>query len=615
MHGGARTVDLDDGTTDDIALASEEFRRLIITHRNNELMSVALVNLLELVLQSARTRVCIINLAKLDSTLCRAGDVKKAISFHSFRYNSYFDRYCDELAAKKNNLIAWLTEHCFVLRPNQGDSLAICLVRVQPPHGLQYEFIAELEESYDRLAVFFKPIVQEASFLQAFCDAFQPSLNSKKQSELNTDLHCQIPSKVTDNIWNYDAKLAALYACADEIYKEFHHIPLVQVSIPNEVADSAPVNYSNLFFFVRLNASLHASVNSQGTQDGFMVKLVLPKTQQQHLSQFFHEQREGKCPWFKAPSKCQVKHIKQCVLASKWAGLSKSVTDQEQIHAHYQSLWKELASLIVSKPRLAGAAFRTKTIVFERRSLSSPEKDDTQMFSKDKADKIMSCIKSRLIQAPQQKEIVISLAASKEDYVPQLMLIPIYHYDTPIVAIGTVANARRHSSLKVPNEWQRTFQFANFVYRSVAYRFKARMQEAYLELISQSVKEIYQSLSPSVAAYGGRLERQGYFIEAVNNELEDLSRIYAYPKFSLHLLDDSVINKDIHKCLVVDDFDDLAIAVDPLGYWQKPVEKQWFTEQKVFKAFQKAVHEVIVEKTLDQIKRAREHILRGQGLN
>lgn len=614
MPGGARTLDSLDGTEEDIVLANEEFQRLVITHRPNEIMSVALINLLELLLQSARTCLCIINLSTLDKESCNISDLKKSIKFHSFRQNKFFQQYCEDLIAKKPKLFTWLTQHCCVLQPVQGDALAICLVRVEPPDVLQYEAIQspELADSYRRLAVFFKPIRLETTLLQAFCNAFHQRMNLTTQLELDTSLHCAVPSKVTDNIWMHEATLSALYECVDEIYKEFHQIPLVKVAMPNAEIDNASVHYSNLFFFVRLSASLHADINAVGTQDGFMVKLVMPETQQQHLSQFFHEQREEKCPWFVSPSECRVRHIKQCVIAPKWQTISSSVKDQKQIHEHYKPLWRELARLIVSKPRLVGATFRTNTIVFERRSLASLEKDDTQMLARTTSDQLMSCVKNRLIAAPQYQDILSNVNASEEDYVPQLMLIPIYHYDTPIVAIGTVANALRHTSLKIPNEWQRTFQFANFVYRSLAYRFKARMQETYLELLSNAIKEIYRKLPDSVAPYGGRIGRQTYFINQTNEELSSLAKIYAYPKFSLHLLEDDVINKDIHNCLVLDGIDDLFIAVEPLGYWQKPIEKQWFTKDRVFKYFQKAIHEVIAEKYLNQAKRVKDHMMRGQ---
>lgn len=602
MQEGARVSDSIDGTDEDIALVFEEFRRLVVTRQPQEVLGVSLINLLELVLQSARTRICIVNLEKLNnSNYCSSRDLENSIIFYSFRQIKFFTKFCEKIARQQTDIYSWLLQNSCILELHGCQKISICLVRVRYPSTLTYlpQQDAALEESYKRLFNFFKFIKNNDIFLKIFLDAINAL---KLKSHSNSSLHCTLPSNVTDNYWAYDEILEPLYDCVNKIYEEFSGIPLIRVLQKNSSkTEIKPIDYSNIFFFIRLSASLSHEVNAKGTQDGFMVKLVIPRSQRKHLSRFFHEQREEKCPWFNPPYNCGVKNIKKCIFSEKWNSFPISNNNDEEIYDYYNSIWKKLAGFLVSKPRLAGIAFRTNTIVFERRALSSLEQDETQVLSKLEADQILSCIKSRFVKAPNSSE------KYSEDHVPQMMFVPIYHGEIPIVAVATVVNTHENELLTLPNEWQKAFYFAGFVYRSLAYRFKAHLRDAYLELISKNVKIIYSQFAESSLL--SKEDKIINFINEINRCLANLAKIYAYPKFSLHLREGFVINRDIQGLFFPNLLDNVAIVVEPASYWQQPIEKQWFDKQKVFKCVQAAIFECIAESEIALSKQIASHHL------
>lgn len=66
--------------------------------------------------------------------------------------------------------------------------------------------------------------------------------------------------------------LNPIHEWVERIYKEYRAIPLLQA----HHSSGAKIDYNNLFFFVRLNTQVKDGTH----QDGFVVGLVVPPSQQ-----------------------------------------------------------------------------------------------------------------------------------------------------------------------------------------------------------------------------------------------------------------------------------------------------------------------------------------------
>ena len=615
MPDGARVADPRDCTDQDIALLIGEFRRLALTHRSGDLMVVSIINLLELLFQSARTRICIFKVNdRLYSKINRPHDLFSHISFHTFRQDRFFKKFCEYLIGLEKPISIWLSSNAIMVDDSlKKPTIAIALARSIPPDKFVYDPHENeaLKESYQRLARFLDQLAAAPYLMEEFCSILKKNKSKRIYGSIWNE-KCTLPTNISSTFWGKNHLVDPIYKCVNDIYQEFKDIPLLQVENKNKIANKTIcIDYKNLFFFVRLHASIDSSVDLQDTQDGFVVKLICADTQQKELSLFFHKQRYQKCPWYEHNGICHVRNIKHCLFHNKWEEISEQTHDKEVIYQHYYPIWKELGGVSGNKPKLAGAAFRSNTIVFERRAFWSNELDEKTVLTRPSADRLLSCIKSRLIDPPlsYRKE---NPNGEDEDYVPQLMFVPIYHHETAIVSVATVINAKLFGAIKEQvSEWQQAFQFANYVYRSLAYRFKSKMQEVYLSLIEDTFKTELRQIRNNITI-NDLHSRRVFFLEEINKKFSALAEIYAYPKFSLLYVHESVINRDIHFNTADELSEYFFVSVEPSTYWELTPHKQWFPKSKILQVLKNSYFSVLGGEANENMAAIDDHLHRQQ---
>lgn len=591
-----RSPDPRDCTLADIINLGQELKRLFVSHRQGEVVTLTLINHFELLLQSARTRIIVLRHPTCITALTQQELLEKYITAHTFRQIQAYQLFVKQLQPLlieqgKN----WLVKTTVVIKhPFQSAlklSLILIRIKTEPAEGwiINAREDESLKESYRRI----KTLMRYLKRYEPYVLGAMMEVLAKKQ-ELPNLPYWTIPP--IGSLTGYTPRLALLgvkrellnpiHEWVERIYKEYRAIPLLQA----HHSSGAKIDYNNLFFFVRLNTQVKDGTH----QDGFVVGLVVPPSQQKDLSYFFHTQRQSACQWYESQGKCSIAKIKHCLFESVWTELVPDETDQTKIQQAFKSYWERLNKYNHGAPTLAGAAFKTQSIVFERRA------NKTEAILNGDADKILSCVKSRLVK-PQVEPVHKVNKAEHADQRPQLLFVPVYSSSTPLLVLATVVNAERPNTYnEYVTEWQHANYFAGWVLRYIANRFKERMRKAYLGLIADAFAKAYKPLldaSPSAQVLH-------LFIQQANRGFEDLAKIYPYPKLCLSLVMDepNVENKEIqgkpNAVFEISPYGHFKVSIDPSDYWQLfRAQYPLFTENEVVRKLRTAMDRVAASET------------------
>lgn len=599
-----------DGSDQDIQDILTELRRLFLSYRAEEIHYRYLINVIELLIQSARTRIIILRLPAEPIPELSDEQAQRLVIFSTFRDPKYFKLFRQKLS---NTLLSqgtsWLETNLFKL---QGEVDAVHLyigfARVYPEDSTLVIGRNDSEESYRRMDALLQMIKhQEPNLLLQIhhcLNAIKPDTQAAI-SKPHTNYH--FPQNIRTAYFQ-DRYLHPILEWVQAIYTECSQTPLLQIQNPTDITQKQAVNFSNLFFFIRMNESTPAESGEnvqptvQSPDDNFSIRLLLPKAQREELSLYYHENRAHTCQWHQPHETCSVPGIKQCLLAASWRTLPPDENRIDRIYTHYHPLWE--AASKESNGTLTRAVFRNGSIVFDRRPPHSPINNDSR------ADQLMSCIKHRLLPAN------ISQRLNPDDKRPQVIFVPVYGASNPLLLVAMVINAQQQSAwVRSRSEWQRTFHFAEMVNQRISSRFQDRVRKAYLGLAADAVLKGFESSSKLHAA--SRSKCRDDFEDQVNRTFDILSIIYPLPKLSLHAGSIHVINKDIRDALEVPQCGYFYLKISLNPHWQSSVDGCFFTQQEVIRKFRTAIARSIAteEKEVRDKHAFRQwHIAQGWGV-
>ncbi|PID49780.1 MAG: hypothetical protein CR991_04790 [Proteobacteria bacterium] len=564
-------------------------KRLFLSTRNGALQYLYLINVLEVLFQSSRTRICLLRLPATANYTSET--LQQNLLFTTFRHQYYYQLFCDNLSARlQDQGLKWLTNNSIQLQVSEDTpSLYICLAQVYPERGhlsVDYQDNAICYQSLQKLGNLLR---QEPYWLEqifACFNAIQPS-----RPDVQDGPYCQ-SAQPTENVhiaYFYQRMLKPMYEWVDDIYHEFCQTPLIQVAHPNADDQTHSVAYSNLFFFIRLNAGLSPESNAAGTLDGFSIKLVCPESQQQALSHFYHTHRQSTCQWYQGAGECAIQGVGNCVAEPYWLTLTAKETQAQQIQKHYQGLWDTLTRVSTGEQTLAGNAFRNCSITFEQRSQHMNTANHWSMSPINAADKVFACIKHRLLPND---------ARAKQQH-PSMMFVPLYGTQTPFMLLGTVNNAVSPQPLKQGlSDWQRSFRFAEMVNRVISSRFRERVRKAYLGLAADSVQQSYQHCKKMNAV--SNQQCADCLLESANESLKVLAKIYPHSQIYLQKVKNSVINRDRLSLLEIPGCSQYTVNLEVNTFWQTCIQRNFFTVEDVCRKFHSAIARAIATEDKEQ---------------
>lgn len=594
-----------DCTDADIVQLGDELKRLWVSHRGGEVAARKIINLIALLIQSARTRIILLRTPPILPAVTLS-TLQQLVLFHTFRYEAVLQQYLQGLVERVQVNHAWLQQKT-VTFSNSHYSFNISLVRIHPQtaHHTEAWFwegkeSAGLKTSYQRVHRLVQHLRdKEPQVLDWVLSCFNDT-PIVKMLRVPTTSHQ--PNNVIFPVQPSAIRLLQpVHDWVERAYQEYRDIPLLQVA---GTSPSKPlVDYGNLFFFVRLPTQMSTPSETSVLSENIAVGLIVPELQQREFSQFFHRERKRACQWYEGKGKCRIPRIHQCLFNATWQHLRADETDVQKVHEYFtKEHWQHLNHYQTGKPTLAGAAFKTQTIVFERRQWEqSHPSADGQFHVSGQADQILHCIKCRLVPNTHSPQY-------SDDCMPQVMFTPIYSSSQPLLTVATVVNAKRPELLQTSlTEWQQAVQWAGFVYRYLANRFKEHIRKGYLGAARSMVTDCYLEASEQKDKTPQAMAE--YFIDEVNSRLEKLSKIYSYPKIYLSLESVSVINNDIRddqsNRLIIPWLYQFKFSINvwPETYWQQPSGKQLFSRDDVIRKFQTAIHRAIAYEQLERLIR------------
>lgn len=595
---GQRSEDLRDGCERDVLDILTEIRRLFLSYRQGELLYIYLINVFELLLQSARTRICLLRLPPSLGQVCTPQSVAEMVIFSSFRMQFFFDEFCRQMAEGMNQQGgAFLEREAAKLTADNGEALYICLPRIFPENQSVLVDRAANAEAFRRLEHLLQLLEAERRGLGSrladdlfHCLTTIPAEN--RRSEWNVETISAANVRYFERPYKQDHLLEPLIEWVDEIYFECRQIPLLQAylqDIPEEGKPSSSqlVEYSNIFFFIRINVTTPSVRKSGDGQDSFNVRLVCPETQKRELARFFHKNRAEQCQWHAAGSKCSVLGMQDCLVAPYWQQLDAAIADDERIYKHYAALWGLMEEPCDSTRTLAGAAFYNSSVVFDRRHRQLLDSGGESILYQDSLrDKVLTCVKCRLL--PREN----ACSANPEDKVPQMMFVPVYSGGAPLMLVATVVNADRPRQLQVTlSEWQRSFRFAEMTFRFIASRFKEMARKGYLSQAADIVQDAYDHCTKIHAA--SALDRTDYFKRIVNHKLDLLAKVYPYHQIQLITSDKSVLKNHGRDVVEMSSCGIYEVVLSANTHWRRYSGKAFFSPEIVGRKFHSAISRAI----------------------
>ena len=160
---GHRSVDLRDGTLQDIMHICSSMEQLLLSYKAGEVPYIYIANFLEILFQSARTRICVLREPPLyDQDFCSPENLEKFIVFSTFRKCDIYQVFLKQLSLRlRRHKQRFLEQECERLDGFDGH-LYICLARVYPEnHGVVIER-SHSKEAYHRLGTLLRLLVDES---------------------------------------------------------------------------------------------------------------------------------------------------------------------------------------------------------------------------------------------------------------------------------------------------------------------------------------------------------------------------------------------------------------------------------------------------------------------
>lgn len=430
---GHRSEDLRDGTLHDITHICTTMEQLLLSYKQGETPYIYITNLLELLFQSARTRICILREApSYDKKTCATDVVGKLVVFTTFRkhetYNSFLKQLSSRLLKHKKRFLENECEHL-----NSEDSnLYICLARIPPGNKGVVIDRSHSKEAYHRLSTLLRLLAEDtqnwgldmhAELHRCFSNIPNtPSFVCKQSCHTHTtsttplNLAAQPPD--LGKSFPHEDYLKPIYDWVSYIYTQHTGTPLVQVAHPDSQQEA--MGFSNLFFFVKVNNQPESS-NGDHHCDSFAIRLVCPPQQQTELSRYYHKHRGGCCQWYKTNGLCKIHGMGNCLFQQYWDTLPEQddVNDDTLIE-HYAPIWEKLSAVTRSDYSKSEAAFRSSSILFDRRQRKTLNSGDkARVDGASERDRVAACITYRMMTP-------ITEGGNCEDQVPQIMFVPLY---------------------------------------------------------------------------------------------------------------------------------------------------------------------------------------------
>lgn len=589
---GHRPPDLRDGTLQDIQHICSSMEQLFLSYRTGEVPYIYIANLLELLFQSARTRICVLRQPVLESDdAFSVEELDKLVVFATFRKQEIYRAFLEQLSSRLHKYgEEFLERECE--RPEDGnDYFYICLARVYPEDQVVVIGRYRSKEAYHRLTTLLRLLTEESKTWGLDIPAELYNCFSLVPDKQNSICKLSTPSKsntaILPNEQDYsdqssrnelnESLLEPIERWVDYIYQQNHGMPLARVALPGQPEQDT--GFSNLFFFIRIN---DIKEGQDCPDDSFRVRLFCPPQQRRELSRFFHLHREQACYWLAEGGECKISGMGKCLFKEYWSGLPESVTDDARLEEHYAPLWEQLMEASNSDYSKSEMAFRSSSIVFDRRQQRTLEGGGKGVVSgATKRDRISACITFRMVAPADQSD------TSADSKVPQIMYVPIYAGAAPFVLAATVVNAQLpeplHSTL---SEWRRSYRFADMVFQFMASRLKESARKAYLNSATNLVQAVYEAYRSTVEKPSCcDIEAEDRFLADANAGLDDLSKIYPYHKIVLAKATKSVIERQGREVFETPERIVLHISLEPNPYWRSFSDKPFFSAEHVSRKF------------------------------
>nr|CAA6830887.1 MAG: Unknown protein [uncultured Thiotrichaceae bacterium] len=593
-----RSVNLRDATRQDIIDICSEIEQLFIFYKKEQTPYIYIINLLELLLQSARTRVCILRLPDRNSEKkYTLEEVKKnVVVFANFRDRELYNLFCKKLKdALNKDLIHFFSYELEQIPADQKD-LYFCLPRITVRTGE-----VQLDHSFNREAYHRIRQLLQTMYLERDCwgvdllnELYHNFTNIPHDSNLNCPETCNAKpiEKIKKLLLHHpkntddDELLTPIYEWADYIYNNASESRLLNAAHHESKEDL--IDYSNIFFFLRVNKpNTDPGVKNC---DSFDVKIICPDQQRKELSLYYHKQQKDHCQWYNN-GQCEIHGMPQCEFESHWDNLPPESKhwDNDSIYKSYEAFWEGLDDTRGSSKKTSEAAFRNNSVIFERYAKHKRPDGEKGYFRIDpeaRRDRLMACIRYRLLPAPDAN-------SPEEDHVPQVMFVPIYTGGAPFVLAATVINANRPESSARMSEWRMAYRFAGRVLQFFSSRLKEAARKAYLNAAVDMIGQFHEKASK----LNNTTDIRETLFHQVNNELETLALAYPYPQILLKKLPNELekqgdlVNDRDRQTFSLLNYDDLyEIVIDDNRFWcHYSSDKQFFTLTHVGKKLDSAL--------------------------
>lgn len=597
-----RMPNLQDGSHQDIIDICSAIEQVFLSFKQGEAPYIYIINLLELLLQSARTRVCILRFPKEDHRKHYTPEAlkKDTIVFANFRDRALYEHFCQSLQKELNNPRSASAIHFIKYEleklPSAEEDLYFCLPRVILETQQVELNHAYNKEAYFRLRQFLQTIlVDQNNWGINLVDELYECFNAIPQdSKLNCADGCEFPLIKKANNQEYTAidetfqkeALEPIHEWVSYVYDHVEQSPLVHVAHPTKqgktaTSDDDQLDYSNLFFFLRVNRK---TLPPQGTTscENFDVHMICPPKQIQQLSHYYHRHHTTSCQWYQKDGGCKIKGMSRCELADTWGNLPAGHErwTSKEIEEHYHHLWQPMTESTGASLRSSETVFRSHSIVFERYARQeNPDFGFVRIDPDNNRDRIMACIRYRMLPLTEHP--------GGEDNVPQMMFVPIYAGGSPQMLAAMVVNANKPQNLqKTMSEWRLAYRFAGMVMQSLSSRYKEAVRKAYLNAVADLVEDM---------AYNAKQAKKGYetgrydeLLTTTNAKLENLSIIYPFRQIKLEKLAGGVNNNDRQVIHILDSLY-YRLSLMPNQHWCHYADKTFFSSEDVARKCESAI--------------------------
>lgn len=594
-------VDLRDATRQDIVDVCSAIEQIFLFYEQGKTPYIYIINLLELLLQSARTRVCILRLPtqKSEKQFTIRQLKQHYIIFANFRDRQLYNLFCEQLTEKLNRNSAHFLSYDLVKIPAKNEDLYFCLPRISIRTNEVQINHKENPEAYSRIRQLLQTMLLEKHCwsIDLLGEIYHCFNTIPHDSNLNCPETCSntmstliSPDKRANNLQQVEQKAPSQY---DELFSPieewvdyvYHHATESRLSNVAHHTDGSIIDYSNIFFFLRVNKP-HTNPKIKKC-DNFDVRIVIPEQQQRELSLYYHRQQKHHCQWYK-DGNCGIHGMPECEFEAHWSDLppDSKEWDEEHIYSAYKHLWQGLHDDRGSSKRTSEDAFRNNSVIFERYARHKPgngEKGYVRIDPGARRDRLMACIRYRLLPAPDGD-------LPEEDNVPQVMFVPIYTGGAPFVMAATVVNANRPSQNATDmSEWRKAYRFAGMVLQFMSSRLKEAARKSYLNAAADIVEDFVHRTDNCTDQ-----DIVSTCLAQSNQQLAVLAQAYPYQQIILKeycrmLAKPGFLVNDKERQTITTRVQQYEILLKENNFWcHYSADKTFFTAEDVAKKFKSA---------------------------